>query len=108
MKIFLLLLLVSFIFACNEKDVTSKFLGEWININDTSSHCKISRAGKNFVFERYYNHSNPENLKMMPAFYDKSKDKLIIKLGQKDIDVIYDDNSDQLIFEMVGAFKKAN
>ena len=105
----LLLLFIVFILACNEKDVTIKFLGEWTSTKDSSEHCKITKAGKNFVFEHYYNYPDPQNLKVTPAFYDKLKDKLTIKsFRSKDLEVIYDNNSDQLIFEQIGAFKKTN
>lgn len=105
MKKLTILLSTVLIFACKEKEVSNKFLGEWISVDDSSQHCRISKTGKNFVFEHYI-YPDTQSVRRAPAFYDKLKDKLIIKLGTKDIDAIYDEVSKRMIFEQIGAYKK--
>ena len=117
MRIILLLLFSHLILSCNNRNLSKKFIGVWENVANSDIHCKITQSGSNFIIEysqrsyttyggtvgRIYRETSSET---MPGFYDKSKNKLLIK-WKKDIDAIYDQNTDQLIFESWGAFKKS-
>ena len=100
-------------FSCKQKGSTTKFIGTWENVNDSTNYCKIIQSGNNFIFEysfsSYFNRIDGEMVLggngKVPAFYDKSKDKLIIK-WKKELDAVYDNNTNQLIIESWGAYKK--
>jgi hypothetical protein len=103
------------ILSCKQKSSTTKFLGNWENIKDSTNSCIISQSGDNFIFEyshsTFYNQIDDEMIlagnQKVPAFYDKTNDKLIIK-WKKELDAVFDNNSNQLIIESWGAYKKIN
>ena len=116
MKTIAFLVFFQMLIACNSGTKTIKFLGEWQQLSDSFIHCKISKSGNNFILEYtqlenwekindYTRQLNKAFKEIMPVFYDKSKDKLIVK-WKKNLDAIYDENTNQLIFESWGAFKK--
>ena len=102
---FLTFLLVLFTLnSCSNKE--DKYVGIWKSTNDSTILLVISKSGQNYIIEYQNKMIESESVsKKYPAFHDKNNDKLQL-MGNKEVEIIHDVNTDQLIFENGESFKR--
>ena len=89
MKLFLVALSFTLFYSCNS-DKSGKFVGTWKSLKSSSTFT-ISKVGQNFSV------SNDRGT--YPASYNKENDKLELKAGFNQFDIIYDPKTKHLIVD---------
>lgn len=111
--IFLLKIILILAVSCSNKAKAKNYLGNWVTTQGGNFNLKITKSGDNFVIvygnlpSRYNPNKTLTSYGSLPCFYDKAKDRLIIK-ADEELDAIYDVNTNQIIIERWGGFSKTN
>lgn len=85
-----IIILSAFLFLSCNSNKTDKFIGTWKSLKSNSTFT-ISKVGENFSV------SNTRGT--YPASYNKENDKLELKAGFNQFDIIYDPNTKRLIVD---------
>jgi hypothetical protein len=84
--------------VADKSDKSDKFIGTWERVDKPEHPIVISKSGVNFIVQMpYYNGGYRKDVKNT-ASYNKDQDKLELSAYGQKIDIIYDEQTNHLLF----------